>query len=87
MLCREVVQRVLVPHGDHELLARDAELAGGAVERRERDLLEHLLHASRVAPVALRTGVGDRGGVVRGAAEGDVRDEHGCDRADRDEQR
>ena len=40
-----------------ERLARDAEVAGRAVERRERDLLGDRLQAARIAPGSLRARV------------------------------
>ncbi len=43
VLVGERVERLLVPHGEDEVLPRDAELARGAVERREGDLLERLV--------------------------------------------
>ena len=75
MLGCERVQRLLVSQGEHELLPRRPELAGGPVERRERDLLQHCLQVARVSPFALHARVGDRRRLVRPTAERDVRND------------
>ncbi len=87
MLVGERLEGVLVAHGEHELLAGGAELAGRGVERREDDLLEDLGKAVRISQISLRARIGDRCRLVGRAAEREIRHEHGRDGAERDEQR
>ena len=56
------------PQGDGERLAADVQLAGGAVERRERELLRGLLEPGGLTPSTRRTRVGDGCGLVVAAA-------------------
>ena len=72
---------------EHQLLPRRPELAGSAVERRERDLLQHRLQAAGAPPLALHARVGDRRGLVRPAAECGIRHDDRRHRRDCDQQR
>ena len=72
MLLCEAVERGAAREGEDDLLPRDAELAGGAVERRQDDLLGDLLEALRVAVLAGSARIGDRGRRVRRSAEREI---------------
>ena len=82
VLLGEALERGTAREGEDDLLPRDAELAGGAVERRQDDLLGDLLEALRVAPFARRARIGDGGGRVGRSAEReiDADERNGCRR-------
>ena len=81
----ELLGGLLVGKGERQLLAADVELAGGSVERRERDSLEDaaLLEDALIPRLAR---VGGRGRLVGAAAEGDV-DADQADRGGKGDQR
>src|SRR5687768_1586099 len=58
---------VLVHQRDCELLSRGSELTRCAVERRQRDVLNDALDATRPRQVAILAGIGDRHGLRLGA--------------------
>ena len=68
----EALERGAAREGEDDLLPRDAELAGRAVERRQDDLLGDLLEALRVAHLARSARIGDRGGRVGRSAEREI---------------
>src|SRR5262245_29495880 len=73
LLLGELVELVDAAQGQHELLARDAEAAGGRVRRREYDLLQALIGAGHGPVRPRRARVRNRGRLVRRAAERDIR--------------
>ena len=84
---RERVEGVLVAEREHELLARDAELACDPVDRSERDRLDRLGETLRAGPLARVARIGDRRGLEAPAAEREVGHDHGCDQPEHDEKR
>ena len=77
----ELLEGLAACEPEDDLLARDTQFAGDLVERREDDLLSHLLEAAGVTGVALRTRVGYFRRRIRGSAEGEIGD-YECHRSD-----
>ena len=59
VLLLELVLQAIVEERQQELLAARAELAGGAIERRERDVLELAGDPADVGKLAVLAGVAD----------------------------
>ena len=74
MLLREDLERVLAAEREHEILARDPQLAGDVVDGRQRDQLERLAKAVRIARSTLLARIRNWGRLERPAAEREVRE-------------